>query len=369
MTPPVMPIQPDIGAPPPSLAKLHYYADIMREFGNDTSDPDVRDLVNLARLRYKQFSASLAAERVAQNQREHAELNVGPVAAAAIGGMEGLGATGGAAAGATLGSSLGPLGTVGGGLLGMLLGSQAGPAVVRSQAGPGAVDATLEANPWLRLGGVAAGGIGPGVAKFATNKFAVASARAVEAKANAAVAERIATARVLREEAETAKKQLELADYQRRLGHPMRAEASAAKYREIVAKSKTAEWDVVMAQAKAEGRLSPLEQQRLQVIGRQLQQADLRIEMMSQQVETGLLKPAQANAMLEKTRTQIKILEQQLTKASAQGGIAQEEATTRLALMKGRLQLLHATLEKLGLTPVPVAGSLPGHTITAITPP
>ena len=120
--------------PNPRMARLRQYADLLREFSGDTSgDPDVRDLLNLARIAYKQESEMLALERSEQSQRERRELSAGPIAALAVGGMEGLGAVAGGAAGAQAGAALGalggpaapvtvPVGTIAGGLVGAGLG-------------------------------------------------------------------------------------------------------------------------------------------------------------------------------------------------------------------------------------------------------
>src|SRR3990167_9293911 len=112
-------IMPETQSPNPRLQRLAQYAAILQEFvpGQHSSqdaniaDPDIRDLMRLTRLAYKQESDELALERAEQTRKERRELSVGPVAAAAIGGIEGssalLGAIGGAKAGAVVGAPFG----------------------------------------------------------------------------------------------------------------------------------------------------------------------------------------------------------------------------------------------------------------------
>lgn len=372
MTPPIMP------EPNPRLTRLNEYADILREFAGDTSgDPDVRDLVRLARLAFKQEHELLSVERIEESRRERKGLSAGAVAATAVGGIEGLSGlalgVAGAKLGALAGAPLGPAGAAVGGVVGGLGGATAGmlgvqPAMRATGVATSAqLEETMGQNPWFHLGGVTAGGVGPSLVRFVGNKMALSAAKAVTARANAAVAERVAAAQAARVEAQATRAQLELADLQRKMAHPQRPAASAARYREIqersrraIAEANRAEWESVMAQQRAQGQLSPLEARRLEVIGRQIQQADLRIEMMRQQAEAGTLRPAQAKALLERTTQQVRVLENQVTRSGAQAGIAAEEATVRLTTMKERLKLLQQLLREQNLLPEPPVMTTPG---------
>jgi len=185
----------------------------------------------------------------------------------------------------------------------------------------------------------------------------------------------MARARLANEQAQAAIKELELADLQTRMAHPLRPGARTDAYRRIqasarekIANAGRAEWESALAQQRAMGQLNPEQVKRLEVMGRQLQQADLRIEILRQNVQAGTFKPAQAVALLERYATQVRVLEHQATRGAAGAGIAAEEAAVKLTTMKERLKLIQEAVRQQGLLPEPTVTGF-GQTHTPLPPP
>lgn len=380
----------------PRLKKMQEYAKIMQEFEPIVqSNGDARELVNLARIAFKQQGSLLAAERKQLNQSELDALNLdaGPVAASAVGGMQGLSSIVGGSAGATQGAVLGTMvlpgiGTAIGTVLGGLVGGTAGyatvrPALERSGVDPQVLDQTLQKNWWWQFGGNVAGGVGPSASRFvgikmstAATRLATAKAERTIAEANAAVADRVAKATAARTEAGAKRAALEIAEMERRMASPEKTASSLAKHKEIQARSReaisraeTAHWESVMAQQRASGQLSPLETARIEALGKQIMQADLRAQIMQQNLAAGLLKPAQAQATLTRLQTQVRVLENVATKSGAQAGIAVEESAIKLAMLKNQLVLLQAKMAEMGLNPIVAQTSSLAAKVAALQPP
>lgn len=369
------------GIPNSDLDVMRGLAAQMREFQPFASDPelgtDVRRYMRLLQAKYLEEVARVADVRQRASKTEREEISAGPFGAAFIGATEAgtslAGAKAGAIGGGALGAPLGPVGAAAGSTIGGLVGGLAGwmagkPLLKAAQvATQEQLDATLESdvNKWIELGaGIGAplvGGAGAALHARRATALAnrrIASAKATQEEANASVAESIAKSRAEQETAKAATAKLELADMQRRMAHPERAAASTAKYRTIqaeaaekVAKAKTAEWEAVIAEAKALGQMSPAEKLRLEILGRQLVKTDMSIKLAEQSVQAGLLRPAIAQKMLERITKQINVLENTAQRGGAQAGVAAEEFAERLVMLKNQSRLLQEQMLQNGLMP------------------
>lgn len=355
------------GLPNPELAQLHQYAEALKQLrAKDQSNVQIKHATRLTRILYQQESERLAVLRLEQNKEEAKRLSAGPVAAASVGGAVGVGTYVGAAAGTALGALGGPAAPVTiplGGTLGGMAGGGLTALGIRA-LNPKAVDETMEQHPWLTLGGASAGISLPTVGKMLSIRMATGALKLAEQQVRTEVAVKTKDALIRQEVAKAAKAEQEVADMARRMGHPMRGQGATARYRDLIAKANKAEWDASIAQSKALGQLNPLEQRRLEVLNRTLSQADLRIEMMQQQLQLGKMKPAQTEALLQRTRVQLEIAEKTLTKAGANASFAHEEAALRVTTAREKLKAIQETLRQMGIAPEPMPAP-PGRQLLA----